>query len=479
MERIGSSAIVSTWAGRGELKAVRHIGGQPYGQIELLKGGTLQVPVEQAVTFEVVGKQAARKPQQTEESKVSQLPPQSYRAPAIDSSISAVTSTPSMQSKFAAGGGRSPGVDERTSASEAVTAVVAMSVKVPHGVAVVAGASLETGRRDVAGVREARRSKKKADEPCDGGVARHHEPLQLKVTEAKPAANAAPELAQEDSAIVGEWRHGEKIITVRQSLAGLSIVLVTVKKPLDAERKDDKYWHARSSDEFYELRFDGKNRIHLSKADDAFFANRVAQTKSLQGKWAHSDKTFDILVEDGRLVLCTTGKEAQVKMPLLRRALVAWEASAADSGEPVYIIEHSEGSQKILMRRPAAAKGVEFLRADVVPSAAPRDVARSVGQSQRSWSQRSRRRRSRSRQSQRRRERGRSSSRSCRRSNSGSSGGVSSSSDDRGRRRGADRRKGKEKDRDRGGRQKDKGKKRRREKEKTRNENRIKKAKKD
>eukprot|EP00927_Polykrikos_kofoidii_P001469 TRINITY_DN10551_c0_g1_i1.p1 TRINITY_DN10551_c0_g1~~TRINITY_DN10551_c0_g1_i1.p1 ORF type:complete len:1163 (-),score=189.68 TRINITY_DN10551_c0_g1_i1:265-3690(-) len=362
IDRIGSNSIVSTPYGRGVLKSLDRRQGcvdtgscKGYVIIEMLTMGFLHVPVERAAEFEVVGKQQQHSKRRLSEADKRRAPESDRNdAPRVEETVAcAETSSGGDHVGGDGGAGRLTTAADKVDRHSDKSPVKRSDSKEAAKAAVPASAEL--AEREV----EADISDSDSEAAADSA-------------DANVATIARVDLPEEDLAIVGEWRHVERIITIRREPDCVVAIFDTFEAPLHLARQEDKLWHARKdrlsadSDKLYEVRFDGKNTLHLKKDTEAFFAHRVAQSKTLLGRWAHGGKSLVVTDEDGVLVLRTDG---QVTMPLLRRGLMEWEARHLDGGDLVYLVEHFEGTDKISIRRPegdpgGVVKGVEFVRTE-------------------------------------------------------------------------------------------------------------------
>jgi len=173
--------------------------------------------------------------------------------------------------------------------------------------------------------------------------------------------------------MIGEWRQVENVVTIlRGPGGGLLMVADPAQPSLELVRlRAAGCWRAQrasSGEGVYELSLDARDTMEVRKGHRALKIFRIARTRTLVGDWAHlTGKTISVAEAGAGLELRTEGKKP---LRLLRRKIMEWEAQRGRgcSGEPVYALEHTEGSERIVVRRPEGledprAPPLEFARA--------------------------------------------------------------------------------------------------------------------
>jgi len=345
LERLGANAIVKTPFGRGVMKALKHYKGVHHAVIELCARGTLSVPAERAAEYEVVGKMP--QPVVGPPKAVAQRAPDPPGAGAA------------AGRRGGGGGAGGPRGGLRAWAHE--------------------DNSPGRGGGGGGGVRAERR----CDAPGGAGAPAAASP---------GGAPAGTPAAGDDERVAGEWRHVENILSISTGEDGLlTITADSTHDPLILHRRgkvEDDHWHARrrgSDETIYDVRLSGRDTLLMRKGDHTFSVHRVARSRTVAGEWETMGKSLRVFTEEsaaGRplLTLATDGKDP---LRLVRRRITEWEAVRESTGESVYVVGHSEGSDKISIRPAEAgnnAEGtVEFTRSSRgLPEAKPSPAASSV-----------------------------------------------------------------------------------------------------
>jgi len=177
------------------------------------------------------------------------------------------------------------------------------------------------------------------------------------------------------ASLPGEWRQVENIITIfRDNGGALAMAADASQPPLRLFWLGDGRWQARrygSNEGVYDLTLGGRDALEIRKGERVCRIFRVARSKTIIGDWAHhAGKTLsvvDVGGGEGPLEIRMDGRPA---LSLARRRVMGWEARREREGvaDPVYLVDHVEGSQRITIRRPDDGAGevappLEFVRA--------------------------------------------------------------------------------------------------------------------
>lgn len=179
--------------------------------------------------------------------------------------------------------------------------------------------------------------------------------------------------------LVGEWRQVENVITIARpwSRGGLKMTADPAQPPLDLVWRKGGRWQARRSgtgEGIYELSLAAKDVLEVYKGERSLKIFRIARSRTLLGDWVHRSGKV-LLVAEAPL---GTGAGAgalelrcgsRAPLLLVRARIAEWEAQPERhyGAQSVYVIEHMEGSHRILVRRPLELDDgycppLEFLR---------------------------------------------------------------------------------------------------------------------
>ncbi|CAE8584336.1 unnamed protein product, partial [Polarella glacialis] len=178
--------------------------------------------------------------------------------------------------------------------------------------------------------------------------------------------------APEEEAVIGEWRQVENVVTIIKGRSGLTMFADTTQPPLTLSWLSGGAYEARrtvSGDLVYELQLNkAKDILEVKKGERKLNIFRIAKSKTLVGEWVHCTRK-KIPVVEGLSHLEIRGEDRPV-LRLLRRKILEWEAQwEMDYGwQPVYCLEHVEGSHRMQLRRPQELQDaycipLEFARA--------------------------------------------------------------------------------------------------------------------
>jgi len=158
-------------------------------------------------------------------------------------------------------------------------------------------------------------------------------------------------------AIIGEWRQVENVVTIVKGPSGsLTMFADTTQPPLVVTQLSTGDYEARrlnSQELVYRLQLNSaQDIIEVRKGERSLNIFKIARTKTLIAEWVHpTGKSLPVVVGQPHLEIRDSMKPT---LRLLRSKILQWEAQLElESGwEPVYCLEHIEGSNRLIVRRP-------------------------------------------------------------------------------------------------------------------------------
>lgn len=120
------------------------------------------------------------------------------------------------------------------------------------------------------------------------------------------------------------------------------------QEPIEKSREDKATTMAENMAENTQLK-ELKEQFELLKHE-----MEIMRSKSILGEWHHAGKTLSISEDAGVFFIRTDNKPP---LRMVRKKTLAWEARRQDTDENVYLMEHVEGSQTVLIRR-SGAEGI-------------------------------------------------------------------------------------------------------------------------
>lgn len=231
------------------------------------------------------------------------------------------------------------------------------------------------------------------------------------------------------SGICGEWRHVEQILSITSGDKGALVLHAgDSSEARELVSSEDGKWEAcgsKSDEAPYEIRISdrGKDTLNVRNGEQSFSIHRVAKSRTILGEWRFGSKSLCVEDSGAYLTLSTDGHSP---LRMVRRRITEWDALNVESKEAVYLVEHTEGSQSIAIRRPASGpdqqgERIEFTRPGVSAAGSQEHSGRVSDRG----SPEARRAHSRGRSRHRSRSRDRERGHGCNRSRSGSGRGRS------------------------------------------------------
>eukprot|EP00811_Abedinium_folium_P001921 NODE_11761_length_1266_cov_7.030729.p1 GENE.NODE_11761_length_1266_cov_7.030729~~NODE_11761_length_1266_cov_7.030729.p1 ORF type:complete len:352 (+),score=100.18 NODE_11761_length_1266_cov_7.030729:153-1208(+) len=201
----------------------------------------------------------------------------------------------------------------------------------------------------------------------------------------------------EGRALIGEWRQVENIITIVRRGDGLLTMVADAAQPsLTLVRFGELVWAARREGHdvaVYDVCASGRESLEICKGERICRVFRLARTRTLLGEWVNNAGKLLTVAENasgsGTPVL-EFRADRRRPLHLVRRQIMVWEACVDRDRESaaVYILEHSEGTDRLEIRKPngrsAGYDAITFVRFGTGGGAVPAITATATSSAARS-----------------------------------------------------------------------------------------------